>query len=83
MVADTKSWLSLNFEMNNMGEAIFVLGIKLVIGHSKRLLGLSQATYIKRVLEIFKKQNGKHIDTQVKNYLSLDSSPTNESERNK
>ena len=37
-----KRWLSLNFEMKDMGEASYVLGVKIVRDHAKRLLGLSQ-----------------------------------------
>ena len=38
----TKKWLSSNFEMKDMGEANYVLGIKILKDHSKSLLGLSQ-----------------------------------------
>ena len=37
----TKKWLLSNFEMKNMGEANYVLGVKILRGGSKRLLGLS------------------------------------------
>ena len=37
----TKKWLSLNFEMKNMGEASYVLGVKFFKDRSKRFLGLS------------------------------------------
>ena len=37
-----KKWLSSNFEMKDMGEASYVLGVKILRDHSKRLLGLSQ-----------------------------------------
>lgn len=69
--------------MKDMGEASFVFGVKIVRDRSKRLLGLSQETYIKKVLERFKMQNAKSIDTPVEkgHYLSLDSCPRNEKER--
>ena len=34
-----------------MGVAHFVLGIEIVRDHSKKLLGLSHETYIKKILE--------------------------------
>ena len=37
----TKKWLSSNFEMNDMGEASYVLEVKIFRDRSKRLLGLS------------------------------------------
>ena len=46
----TKKWLSSNFEMKHMGEASYVLGVKILRDHSKRLLGLSQYMYIKKML---------------------------------
>ena len=39
MIDTTKRWLSLNFDMKDMGEANFVLGMKLIRDHVKRLLG--------------------------------------------
>ena len=42
----TKKWLSSNFEMKDMGDASYVLGVKIFRNRSKRLLGLSQETYI-------------------------------------
>ena len=44
-----KKWLSSNFEMKDMGEASYVLGMKIVRDRAKKLLGLSQKTYIKRI----------------------------------
>ena len=46
----TKKWLSSNFEMKDMGEASYVLGVKILRDRSKRLLGLSQEMYIKKML---------------------------------
>ena len=48
MIDNAKRWLSSNFEMKDMGEANYVLGVKIVRDRAKRLLGLSQKTYIKR-----------------------------------
>ena len=42
----TNKWLSSNFEMKYMGVVGYVLGVKIFRDHSKRLLGLSQETYI-------------------------------------
>ena len=37
-----KEWLSSNFKMKDMGEANFILGVKIHRDHSKKLLSLSQ-----------------------------------------
>jgi hypothetical protein len=41
MIDTTKKWLSSNFEMKDMGEASYVLGVKIIRDHVKRLLGLT------------------------------------------
>ncbi|XP_058070976.1 pentatricopeptide repeat-containing protein At3g53700, chloroplastic-like [Magnolia sinica] len=65
MIVVAQKWLSSNFEMKDMSKASFVLGIKIQRDRSKRLLGLSQETYIKKVLERFRMQGCKSIDTLV------------------
>ena len=50
---DIKSWLSSNFEMKDMGNAVYILGVKISRDRSRRLLSLSQETYINKVLERF------------------------------
>ena len=51
MIVTTKRWLSSIFEMKDMGKANYVLGVKIFRDQSKKLLGLSQETYIKMILE--------------------------------
>ena len=71
MIDTAKKWLSSNFEMKDMGEASYVLGVKIVRNRAKRLLGLSQETYIKRMLERYHMQDSKPMDTHVNKSLSL------------
>ena len=47
MIDTAKKWLSSNFEMKDMGEVSYVLGVKIVRDRAKRLLDLFQETYIK------------------------------------
>ena len=65
MIDTAKKWLSCNFEMKDMGEASYVLGVKIVKDRVKRLLGLSQKTYIKRMLERYHMQDSKPMDIHV------------------
>ena len=57
----TKKWLSSNFEMKDMREASYVLGVKILRDLLECFLGLSQETYIKKMF----------MDTPVERNLSL------------
>src|SRR5436189_6313179 len=65
LVEETKVWLSSQFDMKDMGEAAYVLRVKILRDRSRRTLGLSQETYLKKVLERFKMDKAKPIDTSV------------------
>ncbi|WP_284733070.1 reverse transcriptase domain-containing protein, partial [Klebsiella pneumoniae] len=45
MISSIKLWLSSNFSMKDLGDATYILGIKIYRDRSKRLLGLSQSIY--------------------------------------
>lgn len=83
IVVATKEWLSSTFEMKDMGEASYVLGIKILRDRSKRLLGMSQETYIKRVLERLHMKDCKPIDKPVAKgqNLSLEVCPNTPEEK--
>ena len=51
---ETKKFLSSNFEMKDMGEINYVIGIEIFQNRSQGFLGLSQKTYINKVLEKFR-----------------------------
>ena len=53
MLTSVKAWLSLKFSMKDLGEATFILGIKIYRDRSRMLLGISQSTYIDKVLKRF------------------------------
>jgi hypothetical protein len=50
MLQQAKSLLKKVFSMNDLGETVYILGIKIYRDRSKRLIGLSQSTYIDKVL---------------------------------
>ena len=56
LLHETKRMLSNNFDMKDLGEASFVLGIEIHRNRSCRSLGLSQRAYVDRVLERFSMQ---------------------------
>ena len=64
-VMEIKAWLSSNFEMKDMGEAAYILGVMISRNRSNKLLSMSQETYIKKILERFSMQDCKPLDTPV------------------
>ena len=54
LLHDIKKFLSKKFEMKDMDEAFYVIGIEIFYDRSQGLLGLSQRTYIEIVLERFR-----------------------------
>ncbi|RVW75445.1 Retrovirus-related Pol polyprotein from transposon TNT 1-94 [Vitis vinifera] len=62
---DTKRFLSKHFEMKDLGDASFVLGIQIHRDRSRGILGLSQRTYIDKLLQRYGMQNSKPGDTPV------------------
>ena len=61
-----KVGLSSQFSMKDLEEAAYILGMKIYRNRSKRLLGLSQSTYIDTMLKWFSMENFK------KGYLPID-----------
>ena len=54
-----KGYLNKNFSMKDLGEAAYILGIKIYRDISRRLIGLSQSTYLDKVLKMFKMDQSK------------------------
>ncbi|KAD2805308.1 hypothetical protein E3N88_38685 [Mikania micrantha] len=59
MLKDVKSWLGKCFAMKDLGDAAYILGIKIYKDRSRRLIGLSQSTYSDKVLKRFSMQDSK------------------------
>jgi hypothetical protein len=53
LLLETKMFLSSNFDMKDLGEASFVLGIKIHRDRRKGVLGLSQKAYLEKILKKF------------------------------
>jgi len=54
-----------------MSEGSYVLRVKILRDRSRRLLGLSQETYIKKVLERFQMQTCKPVNTPLRKGSTL------------
>ncbi|GJR20562.1 retrotransposon protein, putative, ty1-copia subclass [Tanacetum coccineum] len=61
-----KDYLGKCFAMKDLGEATFILGIKIYRDRSKRLIGLGQNAYMDKILKRYKMDNSKrgHIPMQ-------------------
>lgn len=83
MLYEVKQFLSKNFDMKDMGEASYVIGIKIHRDRHRGFLGLSQETYINKILERFRmKDCSPCIAPVVKgDKFSLDQCPKNDFER--
>jgi len=79
MLYDIKKYLSKNFEMKDMGEASYVIGIEIIRG----LLSLSQKGYINKILERYRmgECSGGVVPIQKGNKFSKMQCPRNELER--
>src|SRR5215468_10747066 len=53
VMQSVKIWLFKQFSMKDLGEATYILGIKIYRDRSRRLIGLSQSTYIDKMLKRF------------------------------
>jgi Reverse transcriptase (RNA-dependent DNA polymerase) len=56
MLYETKRFLSKKFEMKDLDEVSYVIGIKIHRDRSRGILGLSQETYIKKILKHYNMQ---------------------------
>ena len=70
VLQSVKIWLSNNFSMKDLVEATYILGIKIYRDRSNRLLGLSQSTYIDKMLKKFSMEQSK------KGYIPMSSGTT-------
>ncbi|KAA0053385.1 putative gag-pol polyprotein [Cucumis melo var. makuwa] len=58
-LTDIKAWLAVQFQMKDLGEAQYVLGIQIIRDRKNKMLALSQATYIDKMLVRYSMQNSK------------------------
>ena len=50
ILSDVKTWLANQFQMKDLGEASYVIGIQILRDRKKRQLAMSQASYIDKIL---------------------------------
>ena len=83
MMQGVKAYLCKNFSMKDLGEASYVLGIKLYRDRERKLIGLSQSTYIDKILERYNFGNCKTANIPFRHgiHLSKKMCPQTEDEK--
>ena len=62
---DIKRWLSTHFDMQDMGNVNYILGVKIKRDRLKKISSLSQENYIQKILERFHMSSCNPVDTPV------------------
>ncbi|GJT47451.1 retrotransposon protein, putative, ty1-copia subclass [Tanacetum coccineum] len=69
-----KDYLGKYFAMKDLGEAAFILGIKIYRDRSKQLIGLGQNAYMDKILKRYKMDNSKRGTIPMQERLDLNKS---------
>jgi Reverse transcriptase (RNA-dependent DNA polymerase) len=74
MMSETKKFLFNHFDTKDLDKASYVLGLKIHIDQNKDILGLSQQTYIDKIIKRYGMKNYKPGNTPVakEDMFSLD-----------
>ncbi|KAI9166216.1 hypothetical protein LWI28_028107 [Acer negundo] len=59
VLTSVKEWLAKQFDMKDLGEASFILGIQVIRDRKNRTIALSQASYIDKILSRFSMHDSK------------------------
>nr|GEU45181.1 hypothetical protein [Tanacetum cinerariifolium] len=71
MLQDVKSYLGRCFAIKDLGEATYILGIKIYRDKSWRLIGLCQSAYIDKILKRFHMENSKRRSISMQEKFKL------------
>nr|GEW05847.1 retrotransposon protein, putative, Ty1-copia subclass [Tanacetum cinerariifolium] len=74
MLQSVKTYRGKCFAMKDLGEAAYILGIKIYRDRSKRLIGLCQSAYIKKILKRYCMENSKRGSIPMQEKLKLSKS---------
>ena len=77
-----KAWIGKCFAMKDLGEATYILGIRILRDRSKRLIRLSQCTYVDKILKRSSMQDSKKGELRIQSNAkqSKTQSPSTEAE---
>ncbi|KAI3751757.1 hypothetical protein L2E82_22848 [Cichorium intybus] len=68
---NVKAWLGKCFAMKDLGEAAYILGIRILRDRKIKLIGLSQCTYLEKVLKRFNMENSKRGELPILSGVKL------------
>ncbi|GKA56776.1 UDP-glucuronosyl/UDP-glucosyltransferase [Tanacetum coccineum] len=71
MLQSVKDWLGRCFSMKDLGDATYILGIKIYRDRTKRLIGLSQDMYLDKILKRFRIKNSKKGDLPLQHGIKI------------
>nr|GFA98167.1 hypothetical protein [Tanacetum cinerariifolium] len=74
MLQSVKTYLGKCFAMKDLGEAAYILGIKIYQDRSKQLIGLCQSAYIEKILKLYCMENSKRGSIPMQEKLKLSKS---------
>ncbi|GKC39459.1 retrotransposon protein, putative, ty1-copia subclass [Tanacetum coccineum] len=74
MLQDVKSYLGKCFALKDLGEAAYILGIKIYRDRSRRLICLCQSAYIEKILKRFYMENSNRASIPMQEKLKLSKS---------
>nr|GEX32522.1 reverse transcriptase domain-containing protein [Tanacetum cinerariifolium] len=74
MLQSVKTYLGKCFAMKDLGEAAYILGIKIYRDRSRRLIGLCQSAYIEKILKRYCMENSKRGSIPMQKKLKLSKS---------
>ncbi|GJX53779.1 retrotransposon protein, putative, ty1-copia subclass [Tanacetum coccineum] len=74
MLQDVKSYIGKCFAMKDLGEAAYILGIKIYRDRFKRLIGLCQSAYTEKILKRYYMENSKRGTIPMQGKLKLSKS---------
>ena len=82
-ICEVKDFLKSQFEMKDLGETSYVLGIQIIRDRKSRILQLSQEQYIDKILIRFYIDSSNPIDTPIhkQTKLSKKMCPINDEEK--
>jgi hypothetical protein len=84
LLHETKGFLSLNFDMKDLGDSSYILGIEIRQDRNKSVFGLSQRAYIEKMLRRYNMHNysGQPAPAVKGNKLEAFQTPRNQLEIN-
>nr|GFA11267.1 hypothetical protein [Tanacetum cinerariifolium] len=74
MLQSVKTYLGKCFDMKDLGEAAYIIGIKIYRDRSKRLIGLCQSANIEKILKRYCMENSKRGSIPMQEKLKLSKS---------